>query len=342
MHEHSTNILYTALSITSFIFTMMLLIEYVNVVTKGNWQNKISKSKYGQYLLGVFLGAIPGCLGAYTVVSLFSHKVVSFGALVATMISTSGDEAFIMLSLFPEKAILLIILLAVIGFLSGILTDYFTKKYSIKFPIYEHSFEVHENETCPCFSIPEIFEHLKNISFPRALLIGIFLILISLQINVFINEDVFSWINITLILTAVFGLFVVTTVPNHFLEKHLWEHVLKKHLFKVFLWTLGTLAAIHFLESVIEFNSWIEANLWIVLIFAVIIGLIPESGPHLIFVTLFVNGTIPFSILMASSIVQDGHGAIPLLALSKKSFLVLKLINLIIGFIIGAIGLIII
>ncbi len=255
------------------------------------------------------------------------------------MIATSGDEAFIMLSLFPEKALLLFLLLAIVGFVSGIATDFIAQKYSIKFPLHEHTFEVHENETCPCFSISEIFVHLKNITFPRALLIVIFFILIALQINVFFHEEVLSWINVTLLVTAVFGLFVVTTVPDHFLEKHLWEHVLRKHLFKVFLWTLGTLAAIHFLDSFIEFNSWVESNHWVVLVVAVLIGLVPESGPHIVFVTLFVSGTIPFSILMASSIVQDGHGTIPLLALSKKSFILLKMINLIVGFSIGAVGL---
>ena len=77
------------------------MIEYLNVATRGNWQHKLSKSKVGQYLLGVILGIIPGCLGAYTVVSLYTHGVVSFGSLVAAMIATSGDEAYIMLSLFP-------------------------------------------------------------------------------------------------------------------------------------------------------------------------------------------------------------------------------------------------
>jgi hypothetical protein len=54
---------------------------------------------------------------------------------------------------------------------------------------------------------------------------------------------------------------------------------------------------------------------------------------------MFVSGTIPLSILIANSIVQDGHGALPLFAESKKSFFVIKLINLSIGFLIGAIGL---
>jgi len=320
---------------------MMLLIEYINVITKGSWQTKISKSKYGQYLLGVFLGAIPGCLGAYTVVSLFSHKVVGFGTLVATMIATSGDEAFIMLSLFPEKAIMLFALLAVIGFFSGIVTDFVIKKFNTNFHLHEHKFEVHEHEACPCFSLTDIIAHLKNISFPRALLMGFLLALVGVQVNNFIGHEGWNWINATLLLSGLFGLFVVITVPDHFLEKHLWEHVLKKHLFKIFIWTFGTLLAMHLLESFWDVSQWIESNLWIVLVLAVFVGLIPESGPHLIFVTLFVGGTIPFSILMASSIVQDGHGAIPLLALSKKSFIILKVINLIIGFIIGAIGLLV-
>lgn len=339
MHEHSDNILFNTLAITSFIFTMMLLIEYVNVITKGNWQNKISKSKYGQYLIGVFLGVIPGCLGSYTIVSLFAHRVIGFGALVATMIATSGDEAFLMLSLFPEKAILLFGIIGIIGFFAGIATDYFTNKLKIDFHLLEHKFEVHENESCPCFSFSEIKMQLQNISFPRALLITIFLIIGGTQIHNVIEEMSLGWVSGTMIITNLFGLFVVVTVPNHFLEKHLWEHVLKKHLLKIFFWTLGTLLAIHFMESFIDINSWVETNLWVVLIIAVLIGILPESGPHLIFVTLFASGTIPFSILIANSIVQDGHGTIPLLALSKKSFIYLKIINLAIGFAVGAFSL---
>lgn len=340
MHEHSSDILYNALTITSFVFTMMLLIEYINVITKGSWQQTISKSKYYQYLLGIFFGVIPGCLGAYTVVSLYSHGVIGFGALVATMIATSGDEAYVMLSLFPAKALWIFLIISIIGFVVGILTDFVMNKFDIHFSLHKHKFEVHENDSFPSFSIEEVVEHLKNISFQRALLIVLLGILIVIQTPSFSWHNEWSWISLTLLLSAFFALFVVTTVPDHFLEEHLWEHVLKKHLLKIFLWTLGALATIHFLESFFDLSRWVESNLWMVLIVAVVIGVVPESGPHLIFVTLFVSGTIPISILIASSIVQDGHGAIPLLALSKKSFIAMKAVNLVIGFIVGAVGLI--
>ncbi len=321
--------------ITIFVFTMMLLVEYVNVITHGKWQEDLQNSKVGQILLGVILGAVPGCLGAFTVVSLYSHGVVSFGALVATMIATSGDEAYVMFSLFPLKAILITIIISVIGFVTGYLTDKFYKKQNLLIKPEVHGFELHSEDACDCFSLTLIKQQLINITFPRALLIGILVVFLLLLITNQIAPDEEGWIKITLGISTAFGLFVVSTVPDHFLEKHLWQHVLKKHLLRIFLWTFGTLIFLHFLQNYLNINAWIQSNYFVVLVIAVLIGIIPESGPHLIFVTLFAAGTIPFSILLASSIVQDGHGTLPLLAVSSKGFVVLKLINVLVGFSIG-------
>ncbi|GAI00212.1 unnamed protein product, partial [marine sediment metagenome] len=38
-----------ALMITGFVFVMMLVIEYINVQTKGSWQNSLKKSRWIQY-----------------------------------------------------------------------------------------------------------------------------------------------------------------------------------------------------------------------------------------------------------------------------------------------------
>lgn len=71
------------------------------------------------------------------------------------------------------------------------------------------------------------------------------------------------------------------------------------------------------------------------LLFGALVGLIPESGPHLIFVTLFAQGLIPFSVLLTSSIVQDGHGMLPMLSYSLEDSMKLKAFNLIIGLTVG-------
>jgi hypothetical protein len=77
----------------------------------------------------------------------------------------------------------------------------------------------------------------------------------------------------------------------------------------------------------INIDHWISSNTALMIILATLIGIIPESGPHMIFVTLYAAGVVPFPVLLASCISQDGHSSIPLLAESKKSFVWAKLIN---------------
>ena len=328
-----------ALMITSFVFIMMLLIEYINVQTQGNWQEALKRNRWGQYLIAALLGAAPGCLGAFSVVALYSHGVVSFGALVTAMIATSGDEAFVMFTLFPLKALWLTLIILLVGLITGYLTDIFMKKQKkIELEDFDHELELHDIEVCNCFPRGQIIRQLKKISFQRALLIGTLgLFLIGFLIET-IGPQNWDWIKTTFLLSTLFALFVVSTVPEHFLEEHLWGHIVKKHLPRIFLWTLGALVLIYFLNQYLDLESWIKTNFIIVLIIAVLVGIIPESGPHMIFVTLFAQGSIPFSILIASSIVQDGHGTIPLLAVSKQGFILLKLINVIVGLIVGLIG----
>ena len=81
-----------------------------------------------------------------------------------------------------------------------------------------------------------------------------------------------------------------------------------------------------------ESHSW---TLWLILLIAVAVGFLPVSGPHLIFVMLFLQGTLPFGILLANSIAQNGHAGIPLMAQSKRNFLMMKAITMLLGLLFG-------
>ncbi|MEA2102206.1 MAG: putative manganese transporter, partial [Thermodesulfobacteriota bacterium] len=109
--------------ITAFVFVMMLVIEYINVLTQGTWQERLARNKAGQYLVAALLGGIPGCLGAFMVVAMYSHRIVSLGALVAAMIATSGDETFVMLAMIPRQSLMIIGILILVGIFAGALTD---------------------------------------------------------------------------------------------------------------------------------------------------------------------------------------------------------------------------
>lgn len=330
-------LLMKSIMISGFVFIMMVLIEYVNVQTKGLWRKGIEGSIWKQYLLGALMGVIPGCLGAFTMVALFSHRLVSFGALVTTMIATSGDEAFVMFSMFPQKALLLTAILMVVGILAGFLSDKFIKPTKILNSLGEQSLPLDDH--CKCFDRTTFWSNLRRPTVYRMVIIVLIALLIVGLVMRYLAGGADLWVRVTLMLTFSFALFVAISVPNHFLEQHIWKHIVKVHLPRIFLWVLGVLVAMHFLMTYMDVDAWVSGNLWLVLLFAVVLGIVPESGPHLVFVTLFATGVVPFSILLASSIAQDGHGMLPLLAESKKGFVAVKLVNMLVAVVVGGLGL---
>jgi hypothetical protein len=326
-----------ALMITGFVFVMMLVIEYLNVLTQGVWQQALRGSLWRQYLLASFLGATPGCLGAFAVVALYSHRVVSFGAVVAAMIATSGDESFVMLAMIPGTAGVIFLVLFLVGIGAGLLSDLLLGEKAVKWAQQGHEIELHE-ESCECFPRGRILQQWKGCTPARGILSLVLTLFIFGLLSGQLGPAAWNWIKTSLLLTSALGLFIVATVPDHFLEKHLWEHTAKIHVPRVFLWTFGALLTMHLLVEQFHLAGWMRENSLIMLLAACLVGLVPESGPHLVFLTLYTQGAVPFSVLLASSVVQDGHGMLPLLADSRLDFLRIKAINFTVGLLLGLAG----
>lgn len=393
-------ILQQTLIIATFVIGMMMVIEFINVRTGGLWSKKLQRSSTAQIAFSVIMGIIPGCLGTYTVVSLYVHRVLNFPALIAALIATTGDEAFFMFSLFPEKALTINLIIIVISLAIASLLQLCMKNKFIGLNK-EMSFPIHENETCSHthnHKKHNIKSNIKNISFVRALLItfclGVLVLVLSgivdgsHQLNLLMGgqteENVMhsieannakcieehtcsehnhemhvhhenhnheashhhdhggeaDWIRLILIVMFVAILIIVIVAEEHFLEEHLWEHVIKVHLPKIFLWTFGVILCLTILNNFVNIQDLIDSKPFVVLLLAILIGIIPQSGPHLLFVLLFAQGSLPFGIFLANCIVQDGHGALPLLAESRKAFFVSKGIKIVIALLVGTIGII--
>ena len=332
-----------AVMITGFVVVIMLVVEYFNVLTSGRLQGRLLAQKWAQYLLGVALGVVPGCLGGFAVVSMFSHGVVSIGAVVAMMIATTGDESFFMVTLFPRTYLLMTAGLVVLGIAMGALTDYVMRKRPLEGILCDQKFEVHEyEEKCGCFNMAAILRQWKACTAVRGILavaLGLFAFVI---IGGYWETDKWDWIRVTLLTLSVVALFIVSTVPDHFLEEHLWEHVARKHVPRIFVWTLGTLLVMFFVTKPLE-DPQVRAQIvshgakWVALLLACAIGLIPQSGPHLVFVFAYAQGTIPLGVLVASSIVQDGHSMLPMLAHSRRIFAGVKLLKVVLALLIGGV-----
>ncbi len=326
------------LLVSGFVLLLMILIEYLNVRTTGNWNKGILKNKWIQVIIAVLLGLSPGCAGAFAVVSLYTHKLISFAALLAVSVATFGDEAFVIFATNPDTGINLVISLLVLSILLTIPFMFINIQTGSQ--SYLH-LQIHQDECCS-INVKEIKHQLRKITFQRALLLGVLLLV---ALNMFLlphgHEDHhhgnhLSPESIVFIILLAINLFVIITVPEHFLTEHIWDHVIKKHFVRLFIWTLSTIVIVHFLEKYISIDSFARENKWWLFLMAIVIGILPISGPHLIFFTLFMEGYIPFSILLTNSIVQEGHAGIPLLAEDKKAFLYIKAIKIAVAGVVGA------
>lgn len=373
------DVLKNAFLVTGLVMVMMMTIEYVNVRSAGRWFESLRNSRFRQVLLGAMLGLIPGCVGGFAAVSLFSHGLISLGALVAAMVSSSGDESFVMLAMIPKVALVLFGVLFVIAIVSGLAVDKFYKK-KITLSC-DQEFEVHHEHSDKVteggkkgFSAAKVLVVAGLALFAASLFTG------ALEHTHHHPEQVTEsldgahhqdgedhsdhhddeahhlghhkhethqhgaisllderWINILFGVISVVVLFLILNSSEHFVQEHIWNHVIKKHCFKIFLWTFGALAVIQVGLHYLDIEHWLSENVFVVILIAALVGMIPESGPHMIFITLFAGGYVPFSVLLASSISQDGHTALPLLASDKQNFLRTKLVNALVAVVCGGV-----
>ncbi len=386
------DILRNSILITGLVVVMMMMIESLNIESGGLFFKGLRKTKIGQVIFGAVLGSIPGCMGGFATVSLYTHRMFSFGALVAMMIASSGDEAFVMLAMIPREALVLFAILFVMAVAVGIVTDKIYDRIHARhcgkdeheecgaetdctdgYVIHEHEHEDDKEQGKRHFGWKRIVMFIGLAVFIAALATGRLGhdhgdhggdFSTSLEMTVgglemtegghdhghchhdhghvhgheaedsegftidLLSED---WMNVLFAALSVIVLFVLIFGSDHFVEGHLWNHIVKKHQPTIYAWTFGVLLVLGIALQYVDIENWISDNTVLMILLATVIGIIPESGPHLIFVTLFAAGVVPFPVLLASSISQDGHASIPLLAESKKSFAWAKLINCVVA-----------
>ena len=389
--------------ITGIVIIMMMMIESFNLESHSRFFNRVKGSSFRQVLLAALLGSIPGCIGGFATVSLYSRRLLSFGALTAMMIASAGDEAFVMLAMMPDKALWIFALLFVIAVFSGIAIDWIMKSRNIEVchPERSEGSGSEQRKTVTDSSLPlrmttsqirmtapqikmtpqqigptaggkeDPMEEKKeattggqedamaekdgqdterrSLTWQRLVLTGaIALFAIALaagwmehdhavpetgQIHLNLLSE--WWMNLIFAILCIVMVVIMCFRSDSFIKETLWHHVLQKHLPNIFAWTFGVLLAIGLLSEYIDLNTWVSDNPALMILLAVAIGIIPESGPHLIFVTLYASGLVPLPVLLASSISQDGHSSLPLLAEDKKSFAYAKLLNCLIALIVG-------
>ncbi len=267
-----------SLNIILIIFGLMILVEILVLKYKESIIKFIKNKSFLGYIVASLFGIIPGCVGTFAMDSLYMSGLLGFGGITATMIATSGDEAFLMISMaatgkIPVHVIIILTaILFILGIIGGVIGDIFAKKSRMKF-CEKCSIDYHKGE-----------------------------------------EFKFK----------------------HFIKEHIYNHIIKKHIWKIFLWVFAAIFAINILHGYVGSNLAISGVTKIyLLIIASVIAILPISGPNIFLAVMFANGMVPFSVLLANSIIQDGHGLLPLLGFSVSDALKIKIFNFVFGFLIG-------
>ncbi len=113
------------IEVTVFVGVVLLLFGYIDYRYQGAFIKAIEGSKKYQPLIGSLLGILPGCGGSILVMPLYIKDTVTFGTVIATLIATAGDSAFVTLTQAPRDFVIITSICFLIGTATGYVVDYY-------------------------------------------------------------------------------------------------------------------------------------------------------------------------------------------------------------------------
>ena len=310
------------IAVSSFVGMTLLIFTFLEK-KNFNLQKLILNNRRFEIPICSFLGAIPGCGGAIMVMSLFTRGVVSFGAVLAALISTMGDAAFLLIAVKPEAALIILPVTFIVGIISGYIAQPFTKNFL-------------KEKINKSFSINDLPKNKTSNKFYKLwfliLIPGLILGLIN-AFNIDVNLEIFG-MDVVLFFSFSAALFCVllwvlnplTDIQMASIHENSYRRVVDTTCF-VTVWViisfvlyelinLSTNGAIF--ESLILFGPFLP-------LIAILIGFIPGCGPQIMITSMYVSGQIPMSAQIGNSISNDGDALFPAIAISAKAAIVATL-----------------
>lgn len=300
-----------------------------------------------QALFSSLLGAMPGCGGAIIVVTQYTRGYVSFGSVVAVLIATMGDAAFLLLAREPMTAVGVMSVSVVLGWVSGMIIDLVHGEDFMRA-------DDGSRQSCPAFLAGKgdedraYWRHMMERFWLALVFPGVVL---GLALAAQLDFDALIpglgapvyWFGVigAVLCLAMWGF---SRTPNAHAESCPYARstmssttrVIKDTNFVTSWVVLGFLSyelAVHFAGSGIE--NWLAVWAPFVPLVAIAIGFIPGCGPQIVVTSLYVTGAIPLSAQLGNSIANDGDALFPALALAPRAALLATVYSAIPAFILA-------
>ena len=114
------------LAVTVFVAAMILLFSWLQFITAGRFVIWIRENRSLQPVIGAMMGLTPGCGGAIIVMPMYARGFVTYGTVIATLIATLGDAAFVLIgAVFQDSSFMTpVIVVHITSFVVGVLWGY--------------------------------------------------------------------------------------------------------------------------------------------------------------------------------------------------------------------------
>jgi len=121
------------LAVTVFVAAMVLLFSWLQYITAGRFVSWIRENTRFQPVIGAMMGLTPGCGGAIIVMPMYARGYVTYGTVIATLIATLGDAAFVLIgTVFQDSSFLTpVIVVHATSFVVGVFWGYLVDKLEV-------------------------------------------------------------------------------------------------------------------------------------------------------------------------------------------------------------------
>ena len=321
------------LQVTVFVAATLAMVYMFENAFRFDLGRFMARAHYFQAPIASFLGALPGCGGAIIVVTQYTKGYVSFGSVVAVLIATMGDAAFLLIAREPLTGLLMMGLGFAVGSISGWLIDWFHGIDFMRAAV--------EPRPSAKFNRQQELELDEGRSWRFANSLWVYLVvpgailglLVAMQLE---TDNLFgplAAIEPTHWFGALAGVFCLIMWASSKRENgHIGQHdtdvaaltttqrVIKDTNFVTTWVVLGFLVyelGVHFAGTGIE--GWLAVWAPFVPFVAILVGFIPGCGPQIVVTTLYLAGAIPLSAQLGNAIANDGDALFPALALAPRA-----------------------
>lgn len=308
------------LEIAVFVAATLGLIYGAEVLFKTNIGDALTRHQRWQVPAGAALGLFPGCGGAIVAVTQFTRGHMSFGGLVATLITTSGDAMFLLIVAEPMSALIVMAVAASFAVPFGFALDAIHGEGFLR-PSVQRA-----TRSATCHAVKHERSRKLDVAWV-ALMVPVAVIAIPATIA---DIDLVELIGMPIVVLALAGaalglvMWAIDGEPDG--DSHSSSTMQQIVSGTNFVRAWVVFAMIGYEAVVLMFDLNVESMLAraavMIPIVAIAIGFIPGCGPQIIVTSMYLSGLVPFSAQIGNAISNDGDALFPAIAVAPKAAIV--------------------